>query len=155
MGLQTFDQFTYLHFAAGIVAYYWGIPFILWVGILFLRGRFWCADQRLETVSKVSKLEVWPEVVCVIPARNEAQTIANTVASLTDQDYPGIINVIVVDDNSNDGTALAAGESDQLWKISGKPLKEGWSGWAQIQNHLLIDLFFDHYLLAAISDIGF
>ena len=31
MGLQTFDQFTYLHFAAGILAYFWGIPFILWV----------------------------------------------------------------------------------------------------------------------------
>jgi len=31
MGLQTFDQFTYLHFASGILAYFWGIPFILWV----------------------------------------------------------------------------------------------------------------------------
>ena len=112
------------------------IPFILWVGILFLRGRFWCADQRLETASKVSKLEVWPEVVCVIPARNEAQTIANTVASLTDQDYPGIINVIVVDDNSNDNTANIAGlhtKNPNLVNVFlGKPLEKGWSGklWA-------------------------
>ena len=26
-----FDQFSYLHFASGIIAYFWGIPFIYWV----------------------------------------------------------------------------------------------------------------------------
>ena len=31
MGNQMFDQFSYLHFASGIIAYFWGIPFIYWV----------------------------------------------------------------------------------------------------------------------------
>ncbi len=112
------------------------VPFALWVGILFLRGRFWYADQRLETVHKVSGLNEWPEVVCVIPARNEAKTIARTVASLTDQDYPGRVNVIVIDDNSNDYTAHIAGSNlknpDLLHVFIGKPLQKGWSGklWA-------------------------
>jgi hypothetical protein len=30
MGYQTFDQFTYLHFASGIIAYFWGLPIYLW-----------------------------------------------------------------------------------------------------------------------------
>ncbi|MBC8337594.1 MAG: glycosyltransferase [Rhodospirillales bacterium] len=102
--------------------------------MLALRGRFWRADQRL--VDAPADRTDWPDVVCVIPARNEAPTIGRTVASLTDQDYPAGISVIVVDDNSDDGTADAAGQTakhpDRLSVITGKPLQEGWSGklWA-------------------------
>ena len=31
MGLQFFDQYMYLHFAVGIVIYYWGISFKSWI----------------------------------------------------------------------------------------------------------------------------
>lgn len=30
MGAYLFDQYTYLHFATGIIAYYWGVNFIRW-----------------------------------------------------------------------------------------------------------------------------
>lgn len=30
MGQRTFDQFSLLHFASGILAYFWGVPFLLW-----------------------------------------------------------------------------------------------------------------------------
>ena len=30
MGYQLFDQFTYLHFASGIIAYFWGLSFWAW-----------------------------------------------------------------------------------------------------------------------------
>jgi hypothetical protein len=30
MGTKIFDQFTYLHFAAGIVAYFWGLTLKSW-----------------------------------------------------------------------------------------------------------------------------
>ena len=36
MGNQMFDQFSYLHFASGIIAYFWGIPFIYWAILHFL-----------------------------------------------------------------------------------------------------------------------
>ena len=31
MGYQYFDKYTYLHFAVGIVAYFWNISLINWV----------------------------------------------------------------------------------------------------------------------------
>ena len=112
------------------------VPLVFWAGILTLRGGFWRADQRLEDAPTERGARDWPEVVCVIPARNEAPTIGGTVASLTDQDYPGRVSVIVVDDNSDDHTGDAAGRrtknSDRLTVVAGKVLEEGWTGklWA-------------------------
>ena len=31
MGTQIFDQYTYLHFSSGIIAYFWGINFLNWI----------------------------------------------------------------------------------------------------------------------------
>ena len=110
------------------------VALAFWIGVLALRGGFWRADQRLHDAP--AGCCDWPDVVCVIPARNEAPTIGGCVASLTDQDYPGRVSVIVVDDNSDDGTADAAGREtknpDILTVVTGKPLEPGWSGklWA-------------------------
>lgn len=48
----------------------------------------------------------FPPVSVIVPAYNEEANIAATVASLLDTDYPGTVEVIVVDDGSTDGTAL-------------------------------------------------
>ena len=50
----------------------------------------------------------WPEVVAVIPARDEADVIARSIGSLLAQDYPGSFRVLLVDDSSSDGTAAIA-----------------------------------------------
>ncbi|WP_141579555.1 bifunctional polysaccharide deacetylase/glycosyltransferase family 2 protein [Actinomadura sp. WMMA1423] len=47
----------------------------------------------------------FPPVSVVVPAYNEEAGIAATVASLLDTDYPGTVEVIVVDDGSADATA--------------------------------------------------
>lgn len=111
------------------------IPFAIWIGLIFFRGGFWRSDQI--TTGEAAELESWPAVTAVIPARNEAPSIGATVSSLLAQDYPGDFSVVVVDDNSDDGTAdvarAAAGpQGDKLSIISGKPLEERWSGklWA-------------------------
>jgi len=31
MGAQIFDQYTYLHFAVGIIAYFWNISLLYWI----------------------------------------------------------------------------------------------------------------------------
>ena len=76
--------------------------------------------------------------MAVIPARDEAASIGQTVRSLLGQDYPGL-EVIVVDDGSQDGTARvaaeaakAAGAGERLTVIAGRPLPPGWTGklWA-------------------------
>jgi cellulose synthase/poly-beta-1,6-N-acetylglucosamine synthase-like glycosyltransferase/peptidoglycan/xylan/chitin deacetylase (PgdA/CDA1 family) len=46
-----------------------------------------------------------PGISVVVPAYNEAAGIAATVTSLVRSDYPGGLEVIVVDDGSEDGTA--------------------------------------------------
>ena len=44
----------------------------------------------------------------MIPARDEAECVGETIASLLRQDYPGTFTVILVDDQSHDGTAQVA-----------------------------------------------
>ncbi len=84
----------------------------------------------------------WPDVTAVVPARDEAACIADSVGSLLAQDYPGRLRVILVDDGSTDGTAglaeqaaAAAGAADRLEVIAGAPLPQGWTGklWAMKQ----------------------
>ena len=108
----------------------------IWIYLLFFRQGFWRADQRL---GEAGGRDRWPAVCAVIPARNEAETIAETVVSLLGQDYPGALSVVVVDDNSDDGTAAkaarAAAGDPRFTLVTGKPLETGWTGklWAVSQ----------------------
>lgn len=76
-----------------------------------------------------------PLVSILIPARNEAAVIAQTVRVLLAQSYTHF-ELIVLDDASDDGTgdlARAAGAGDtRLRVIPGTPLPAGWMGksWA-------------------------
>ena len=85
------------------------------------------------------RLATWPRVVAIIPARNEAETICATVASLLQQDYPGEFSVILVDDHSNDATSDLArrvaqekSAESRLVIRSASELPPGWTGklWA-------------------------
>ncbi|WP_206237896.1 glycosyltransferase [Novosphingobium terrae] len=104
---------------------------LIWIG-LTLTG-FWTCRER-DTNAPLARPDVWPEVVAVVPARDEADVIARSIGSLAAQDYPGRFRIVLVDDNSSDGTgdiARALG-SDRLTVISGQPLAAGWTGklWA-------------------------
>jgi hopene-associated glycosyltransferase HpnB len=112
------------------------IPLAIWLYLGFLRGNFWrLEDDHLEPKS----LRKWPHVVAIVPARNEAETIARAVTSLLGQDYPGEFSVIVVDDQSDDGTVAlsrkAAEELGAAQRLSVQTVAElspGWTGklWA-------------------------
>ncbi|MBK8175158.1 MAG: glycosyltransferase [Rhodospirillales bacterium] len=105
-----------------------------WLFLCYGRGGFWRANQRLP--KSLPDAPMWGDVVAVIPARNEAECIGRTVASLLAQDYPGTLRVVVVDDGSSDGTAeaalAAARGSERLSILAGEPLPAGWTGklWA-------------------------
>jgi hopene-associated glycosyltransferase HpnB len=108
-----------------------------WIYLLGFRGGFWRAHRRDDLNESVEPL-AWPDVVAVVPARNEADVIAQAMGSLRRQDYPGPFRIIVVDDDSDDGTADAARAAEgthPLEVIAGMPLVEGWTGklWAQSQ----------------------
>jgi hopene-associated glycosyltransferase HpnB len=114
------------------------IPVAIWLYLLFGRGAFWRSSERDDGES--ARPPSWPRVAVVIPARNEAAGIAQSVGSLLCQEYPGEWRVILVDDDSSDGTAdiarcAAAAGQDRLHVVSGAALPPGWTGklWAMKQ----------------------
>lgn len=68
-------------------------------------------------------------VSVVVPARDEEQRIAGVLEPLRDE--PGLLEVIVVDDESSDATAAVAG-SYGATVLAGQPAPPGWAGktWA-------------------------
>jgi hopene-associated glycosyltransferase HpnB len=67
--------------------------------------------RPLERLSVSWRPAEWPEVVAVIPARNEADTIGMVVGALLSSRYGGALGVVVVDDHSEDATAERAFEA--------------------------------------------
>jgi hopene-associated glycosyltransferase HpnB len=134
----------------------------IWLYLIAARGGFWRAADRDDEI--LSFAGPWPAVTAIIPARDEADCIGDTVTSLLRQTYPGAFTVIVVDDQSRDATARAArdaaaalGAAERLTVLSGRPLPAGWTGklWAQQQG---IELAANapappHYLLLTDADI--
>ena len=113
----------------------------IWLYLLAARGGFWRRRER-DDDGPPARLAPWPAVAAVIPARDEAECVGETVASLLRQDYPGAFAVILVDDQSRDGTAQVArdaaaalGAGNRLTVLPGRALPAGWTGklWAQHQ----------------------
>jgi hopene-associated glycosyltransferase HpnB len=103
----------------------------IWLYLFLTHGRFWISGPELPPAIPAEL----PDVEIIIPARDEAGTIGPVIRSLLAQDYAGKFSVILVDDNSTDGTATVAGTAANLRVIRGQPKPEGWSGklWAVSQ----------------------
>ncbi len=103
---------------------------LVWLGLLLGRDGFWRCDQRLDAAVPAAT----PAVLAVVPARDEAALIEASVASVLAQDYPGRLDVVVVDDGSRDGTAARAAAvpvpaADRgLHVHTAPPPPPGWSG---------------------------
>jgi hopene-associated glycosyltransferase HpnB len=102
----------------------------IWLYLLLYRGRFW--NMRDQS----APIETPPQrrISVVIPARDEADTIAIAVHSLRKQPWPSELEIIVADDNSADDTARLARDAGAT-VISAGPLQPGWTGklWAVSQ----------------------
>jgi len=113
------------------------LSLLIWLFLLLAWGNFWRCDQFLANNS--NDLNSYPAVAVIVPARDEADVLGQSLPSLLQQDYPGQLRVILIDDQSTDGTgkvaqAIAAqwGQTERLEVIAGKALPPGWSGklWA-------------------------
>jgi glycosyltransferase involved in cell wall biosynthesis len=103
-----------------------------------------------------------PQVAIVVPARNEADNIAQSVTSLLAQDYPALA-LVLVDDDSDDGTAdiarraaAEAGAQDRLTVIRAGALPPRWTGklWAVKQGIAAAEeKFAPKYLMLTDADI--
>ena len=80
------------------------LPLAVWLYLLLGRNWFWQMNER-DTRGEAPAPLHWPSVVAVVPARNEADVIQDSIASLMAQDYRGELRVILVDDQSRDATA--------------------------------------------------
>ena len=67
------------------------LAFAIWIYLLLGHGGFWRSAEGDEgqDAPLVGK-DTWPAVTVVIPARDEAECIGETVASLLRQDYPAV-----------------------------------------------------------------
>lgn len=109
----------------------------MWLYLIALRGGYWRAGERLEAAYAAPP--AWPAIIAIVPARNEATVIGPVIASLLAQDYPGRLEVVLVDDHSDDETARIAtqaaansGGADALSVVPARALPADWSGklWA-------------------------
>jgi hopene-associated glycosyltransferase HpnB len=130
---------------------------LAWGG--FWRGR----EHDSRDVSLAACGKDWPSVVAVVPARNEAEMLPRSLPSLLAQDYQGSFSVIVVDDQSDDGTAAAARRLADGWErtvivLRGRPPPQGWTGkvWALEQGiaHARALAEPPRFLLLTDADIG-
>src|SRR5271163_4467469 len=97
---------------------------VVWAYLVAGHGGYWRASQWLPPVT--GEPGRWPDVVAVVPARNEAEMLPATLPALLGQEYPGALSVILVDDGSSDGTAevaaqLGRGSTRTLRVVAGTP----------------------------------
>jgi len=123
----------------------------IWIYLAVGRGHFWDAHE-----AQFPRTSPRLRVAVVIPARNEAKTIGRAVHSLAVQDYQGPMEIVVVDDNSDDGTgAKAARAGARVTVVPGKPLPAGWTGkmWAVAQGVERASASLPDYFLLTDADI--
>jgi hopene-associated glycosyltransferase HpnB len=128
-----------------IIAIACAVSAAAWVYLVLAHGGFWLTSQRLPAGGQAGRRpHAWPPVAAVVPARNEAESLPQTLPALLAQDYPGAFRVFVVDDNSDDGTGAVAAELGEkaardggapLTVVRGQPRPDGWAGkvWAMAQ----------------------
>lgn len=95
----------------------------IWLYLALLHGRFWTPPRLPEA----GRPTAWPSVVAVVPARDEVAVLPHTLPTLTGQDYPGELTVLVVDDDSCDGTGQLAAALGATVVHTGGPAS-GWAG---------------------------
>ncbi|QQC88020.1 glycosyltransferase [Streptomyces alfalfae] len=130
-----------------------------WLWLLLGQGFFWRTDVRLPPRRE---LAAWPSVCVVVPARDEADVLPESLPSLLAQDYPGRAEVVLVDDGSTDGTGGLA--RDLAGRHGGLPLTvaspgeppAGWTGklWAVRHGIALARARDPEYLLLTDADIA-
>ena len=70
MGFQFTDKYSLLHFATGIIAYYWGISFTFWFIIHLLYEYLENTKQGMKIINKI---KLWPG------GKEKADTILNRI----------------------------------------------------------------------------
>jgi hopene-associated glycosyltransferase HpnB len=103
-----------------------------WVGFALLPWRPWSNEEVLDAIDIGDGDELLNEITVLIPARNEAAVIQQTLQSVVEQGPS--LKIILIDDSSKDATVEKALQLaiPNLRIVQSPPLPSGWSGklWA-------------------------
>jgi hopene-associated glycosyltransferase HpnB len=113
-----------------------GLGLAVWLYLLAFRGGFWRLTEReSDLASPDARKPQGLRVTAIVPARDEAQVIAQSLSSLLAQRFDGAFDVLLVDDQSADGTADAAracarglGAAGRLSVLVTAGPESGWTG---------------------------
>ena len=83
-----------------------GLSLAAWLYLIAFRGGFWSLTEReSDLASADAPSPKGLRVTAIVPARDEAQVIDRSLSSLLTQRFDGGFDVLLVDDQSADGTA--------------------------------------------------
>lgn len=123
----------WLGFAVGLLG------LLTWIWLFFFHGEYWRFREKTIAEDIDSSEFILPQISVLIPARNEEEVLPETLPSLFEQNYPGKLEIFLVNDNSTDDTRRVATQiaqthhaGDNFHLIENKPTPAGWSGkvWA-------------------------
>jgi hopene-associated glycosyltransferase HpnB len=122
-----------------------------WIYLILGRGGFW----RMQKSPAPKLTGSAKSIAAVIPARNEESVVSRALGSLLEQDYPGSLQVFLVDDHSTDRTIAAAGTHERLTIVNARPLPDGWTGklWAISEGLEQVASMQPDYILLTDADI--
>jgi hopene-associated glycosyltransferase HpnB len=107
------------------------LALLIAASVVLLPWRPWSTRESLDAAYDSHAADL-SDITVLVPARNEAAVIGETLAGLAAQG--GNLKVLVIDDESSDGTANVVDASGLpgIGLVAGQPLAPGWSGklWA-------------------------
>jgi hopene-associated glycosyltransferase HpnB len=112
------------------------IPLLVWLYLIAAHGSFWRLTQHDGNVAPIDAPKPsGAHVIAIMPARDEADVIATSLGSLFGQSFSGRLDIVLVDDESTDGTAEAAlscaaaeDAAERLTILRTDGVASGWTG---------------------------
>jgi hopene-associated glycosyltransferase HpnB len=108
----------------------------VWLYLVAFHGGFWRLTEHDRAFAPTgARAPEGTQIVAVIPARDEADVIGASLSSLMRQNFSGRLDIVLVDDDSSDGTAEAAracasaqNAADRLTILAKTGVASGWTG---------------------------
>jgi hopene-associated glycosyltransferase HpnB len=112
------------------------IALLAWLYLLMFNKGFWrLTEHDSRFVPPGAAVPQGTRVIAIVPARDEAEVIRASVSSLLQQDFPGRLEIVLVDDESTDGTgdiararAAELGAPERLTVLRSDGPADGWTG---------------------------
>jgi hopene-associated glycosyltransferase HpnB len=116
---------------------------LAWLYLIVAHGSFWrLTEHDRHFAPQDAPKPDGMHIIAIVPARNEADVIASSLSSLFSQSFSGLLEVVLVDDDSTDGTAKIAtrcaeaeNATERFTILSTKGVASGWTGKIAAMNH--------------------